>query len=75
MRRRPMIILGLILVVLGTAALIWRNFTYTERETVVDVGPVNISAETTKSVPVSPILGGIALAGGAVLIVLGMSKK
>lgn len=74
MSRTPLIAIGVVLAVLGTTALIWQRISYTQRETVVNVGPVNVSADTTKSVPLSPILGGVALAGGAVLIVLGVFK-
>ena len=74
MRRTPMIGIGVILVVLGTSALIWQKIGYTQRETLVDVGSVNITADTRKSWPVPPILGGIALAGGVVLVVLGAKK-
>jgi uncharacterized membrane protein len=75
MRRTPLIAIGVVLVVLGAAALIWPQFSYTQRETLVDVGPVNITADTKKSVPLSPLLGGIALAGGVVLIVVGARKS
>jgi hypothetical protein len=75
MRRTPLIAIGVVLVLLGAAALIWKGVSYTQRETLVDVGPVNITADTKKSVPLSPILGGVALAGGAVLIVVGARKS
>ena len=75
MRRTPLIAIGVVLVVLGAAALIWKSVSYTQRETLVDVGPVNVTADTKKSVPLSPILGGIALAGGVVLIVVGARKS
>jgi hypothetical protein len=75
MRRIPLIVIGAVLVVLGAAALIWPKISYTQRETLVDVGPVNVTADTKKSVPLSPILGGIALAGGVVLIVVGARKS
>jgi small-conductance mechanosensitive channel len=75
MRRKPLIAIGIVLLVLGAAALIWPKLSYTERETLVDVGSVNITADTEKSVPLSPILGGVLLAGGAVLIVVGARKS
>jgi uncharacterized membrane protein len=74
-RRTPLIAIGVVLVLLGAAALIWPKLSYTQRETLVDVGPVNITADTKKSVPLSPILGGVALAGGVVLIVVGARKS
>ena len=75
MRRTPLIAIGVVLVVLGAAALIWKSVSYTQRETLVDVGSVNIAADTKKSVPLSPILGGVVLAGGVVLIVVGARKS
>jgi uncharacterized membrane protein len=75
MRRIPLIVIGAVLVVLGAAALIWPKLSYTQRETLVDVGPVNVAADTKKSVPLSPILGGVLLAGGVVLIAVGARKS
>ena len=75
MRRTPLIASGVVLVLLGAAALIWKSVSYTRRETVATLGPVNVTADTRKSVPLSPILGGIALAGGSVLIVVGARKS
>ena len=75
MRPTPLIAIGVVLVVLGAAALIWPKISYTQRETLVDVGPVNVTADTRKSVPLSPILGGVLLAGGVVVIVVGARKS
>ncbi len=75
MRRTPLIATGAVLVVLGATALIWKSVSYTQRETLVDAGPVNVTADTRKSVPLSPILGGIVLAGGVGFIVVGARKS
>ena len=75
MRRTQLIAIGVILAVLGAAALIWQKVSYTQRETVVDIGSVNITADTKKSLPLPPILGGVALAGGVGLIVVGTRKS
>ena len=75
MRRTPLMAIGVVLVLLGAAALLWPKLSYTQRETLVDVGPVNVTADTEKSVPLSPILGGVLLASGAVLIVMGARKS
>ena len=74
MNRTHFVAIGIILAVLGAAALIWQKVGYTQRETLVDVGSVNIMAETRKSLLLPPILGGIALAGGVGLIVVGSRK-
>ena len=57
-------ILGVLLVVFGLLALIYQGFTYTKRETVVDIGPVHATADRKKTVPLPPIVGGLALIGG-----------
>ena len=75
MRRTPLIAIGVVLIMLGAVALVWQKFSYTTRETVVEVGPVNITADTKKTVPLPPILGGIAIAGGVVLVIVGAKKS
>lgn len=74
MKLQPLVLIGILLVVLGVAGLIYQQVTYTEKETVLDVGDLNITAETRKSIPLPPILGGIALAAGVAMIVLGARK-
>ena len=74
MRGKSWIAIGVVLAVLGAAALIWPKLRYTQRETLVDAGPINVTTDTQKSVPLSPILGGVLLAGGAVSIVVGARK-
>lgn len=75
MRRSSYMAIGIALAILGAATLIWQKVSYTEHETLVDVGALNITTETRKSVPLPPILGGIALAGGVGLIVVGARKS
>lgn len=75
MRRTPLIAIGVVLILLGAAALVWQKVSYTQRETVVEVGPVNITADTKKTIPLPPILGGIAMVGGVVLIIVGAKKS
>jgi len=75
MNRKRLVATGIILVVLGAVALIWQKIGYTQRETLVDVGSVNITADTEKSWTLPPILGGLALAGGVGLIVVNARKS
>ena len=75
MRRTPLIAIGVMLAVLGAVALIWQGVSYTQRETLINVGNVKVTADTQKSLPLPPILGGIALAGGVALIVVGARKS
>lgn len=62
------LIIGILLILLGTFSLVYQGIPYTTQEDVIDFGPVNISAETRKSIPLPPLLGGIALAGGILLV-------
>ena len=65
---------GIILIVIGIFAFAYQGFTYTTREKIVDLGPIHMSAEKTRTIPLPPIAGGIALAGGIVLLVVGRKK-
>jgi len=66
--------LGMILIALGLFGLAWGGFTYTTRETVVDIGPIHATSEKIHNVPLSPIAGAVALIGGVVLLVAGRKK-
>ncbi|MCL4468709.1 MAG: DUF3185 domain-containing protein [Deltaproteobacteria bacterium] len=65
---------GIILVVIGIVILTYQGITYTTREKVVNIGPIQMTAEKTKTLPLPPIVGGIALVGGIVLLVVGKKK-
>ncbi|OPX97763.1 MAG: hypothetical protein A4E62_00681 [Syntrophorhabdus sp. PtaU1.Bin002] len=71
---RPKIIIAIILIALGIAALAYQGITYTTREKVVDLGPIKVTAEKTKTIPLPPIVGTVALVGGIVLLVMGIKK-
>lgn len=72
---KPAAMFGVILIVLGLAALVYQGFTYTTRETVVDFGPIHATADRDKTVPLPPIVGLAAVAGGIVLLVVGSRKR
>jgi hypothetical protein len=65
---------GIILIALGIIAFAYQGITYTTREKVVDLGPVQVTAEKTKTLPLPPIAGAIALVGGIVVLVMGSKK-
>jgi uncharacterized membrane protein len=71
---RPTFVLGIVLIVLGALALAYQGFTYTKREKVVDIGPIQATAKKHETVPIPPIVGGIALAGGVILLVMGARR-
>ena len=64
-------ILGIILIVVGIVVFAYQGITYTSRKKVVDIGSVQVTAEKTRTLPLPPIVGGIALVGGIVLLLVG----
>jgi uncharacterized membrane protein len=72
---KPIIILGILLIVLGVVALAYQGVSYTTREKIIDLGPIEASKETKKTIPMPPILGGLALAGGIALVVVGSKSN
>jgi uncharacterized membrane protein len=71
---KPYTLIGIILIVLGIIAFAYQGITYTTREKVVDIGPIEMTADKTKTIPLPPIVGGVAVVGGIVLLVLGSKK-
>jgi hypothetical protein len=67
-------LIALILIAVGIVAFAYQGITYTSREKVVDLGPVQVTAEKTRTFPLPPIVGGIALVGGIVLLLMGSKK-
>ena len=67
--------LGILLVVLGVLALVYQGFSYTRQEKVVDIGPIHATADKQEHVPLPPIVGGLVLAAGALLLVMGVKQK
>jgi membrane-bound ClpP family serine protease len=67
-------ILGIMLIALGIVAFGYQGITYTTKEKVVDLGPLQMTAETQKTLPLPPIVGAIALVGGIVLLVVGKKQ-
>ena len=73
MRINPTVV-GIALIVLGMVAFAYQGITYTSRETVLDIGPIHATADTQKTIPLSPLLGGLVLVGGIVLVVVGAEE-
>lgn len=71
---KPLSIAGIALIVLGLAALAYQGFTYTTREKVIDIGPIQATAERQKTVPLPPIVGIVAVVAGVGLLVAGSRK-
>jgi len=67
-------IIAIILIATGIVAFGYQGISYTTREKVVDLGPLEMTAEKTRTLPLPPIVGGIALVGGIVLLLVGRRK-
>jgi len=67
--------LGIVLAVLGVLALVYQGFSYTRQKNILDIGPIHATAETHEHVPLPPIVGGLALAAGAILLAMGARQK
>ena len=68
-------IVGVLLIAIGIVALAYGGITYTTREKVLDVGPIEATPERQKTIPLPPLLGGLALAGGVALLIAGSRRK
>ena len=68
---RSTVIIGILLIVIGIVSLSYQGITYTKREKVIDLGPIEASKETKKTIPLPPILGVLALGSGAALVLFG----
>jgi hypothetical protein len=76
MTMRPLVVIGLILVILGVLALGYQGVAYiTTRDTVAKVGPVEVQADRTHSVPLWPILSGAALVAGFTCMIVGAGRR
>lgn len=64
-------IFGIALIILSVVAFAYQGITYTTQEKVIDIGPVQATVEKTETIPLTPLLGGLALVGGIVLLVAG----
>lgn len=68
-------VIGIALIILGIVALAYRGITYTQREKIVDIGPLQATADREKTIPLPPILGGLSLVGGIVLVIVGSKSR
>lgn len=71
----PARVVGTILVALGIVALVWGGISWTREETIIDLGPIEATATTRERIPLPPLLGGIALIAGVVLLVVPARRR
>jgi hypothetical protein len=67
-------VIGIILIVLAVIAFGFQGITYTKREKVLDIGPIEATAEKKETIPLPPILGAVALIGGVALVLVGSKQ-
>ena len=68
-------IAGIILIAIGLIGLIWGGISWTDTKTVVDLGPIQATAQERETIPITPIVGGIALVAGIILLVVPGRKR
>jgi hypothetical protein len=68
---KPAMFIGVALIVLSILSFAYQGITYTTREKVLDVGPIEATTEKQKTIPLPPIFGAIALVGGIALVIVG----
>jgi hypothetical protein len=72
---KPITILGIVLVIFGVFVLAFQGITYTKTEKVIDIGPIEATAEREKTIPIHPLAGGAALAAGVILVISGAKRR
>ena len=68
-------LLGIALIILGVVAFAYEGITYTTREKVIDIGPLQATVDKEKTIPLPPIVGAVALVGGIALLLVGARKS
>ena len=72
---KALTVIGIVLIVLGVIALAYQGISYTTTEKVIDIGPLKVEAKKEKTIPLPPILGGVAVAAGVVLLIAGARRR
>lgn len=68
---KPLMIVGILLIVVGIIAFAYGGFSFTTSEKVAEIGPLKVEKEKTRSLPMPPVVGALALAGGVILLIVG----
>jgi len=71
---KPISIAVIVLILLGLGALVYGGITYTTRETVIDIGPIQATADRERTFPLPPVAGIVAVVGGIALLVAGTRR-
>lgn len=68
------LIIGILLILFAVVAFAYQGISYTKREKVLDIGPIQATAETKKTIPIPPLVAGAALIGGIAIIFVGNKR-
>ncbi|HEX6770204.1 MAG TPA: DUF3185 domain-containing protein [Candidatus Binatia bacterium] len=71
---KPLMLAGMALILLGILGLSYNRITYTSKEKILDIGPIEATAEKEQSIPLPPLLGGLVLVAGIGLVAAGCKK-
>ncbi len=72
---KPTLLIGIVLIVLGVLILTYHGITITVHKKVIDIGPLEATFARRENIPLSPVVGGVMLAGGIVLVIVGTKKR
>lgn len=72
---KSLALVGVMLIVVGFLALAYQAVSYTTREKVLDLGPLEATRETSRTIPLPPIVGVTAVAAGVILLVTATRRK
>jgi uncharacterized iron-regulated membrane protein len=68
-------IAGLVLTIVGLVALLWGGVFWTDRDTVIDAGPVEVQTAEREGVAIPSIVGGAILVAGILLLVVPSRRR
>jgi hypothetical protein len=72
---KPLVIFGIMLIAIGIAGLVIDNITFTEKKVVIDAGPLKVTADQQRTIPIPSIAGVIAIVAGAGMIFFGRQAR
>lgn len=68
-------ILGIVLIVLGIISIAYQGISYTKKEKIIDIGPIEATKEEKKTLPLPPLIGGLLVVGGIAVLVASSRKS